>query len=217
MLPELLDVTRVTPINRVSFDDQDVIHAVTERNASGRPARCIQFDTAHGDHTDSNEICVDAANGTILFEKLGLEVIENSEFFSFAGALMPGKIAYSFGGAEKIQIAQAMSELAASDANVLAPPPNASIRQLCITFRRPFGVSMPQPKSGNGGTNADLLIRARVGFDGHVSDALVQSPDRPDLNQEALNLARQWTFTPAMCNGSPTIHEVNFALHFQGR
>ena len=215
--PELLDVTRITPMNHVSFDDQDVIRSITDRAVSGRGARCIQFDTVHGDHTDNNELCVDNANGTLLFEKLGAETTENSDFFPFAGALMPGKITYSHGSVQRIEITQTMAELAVSDANVLAPPPNAQMHGICTTFRRPFGLSMPQPPAGNGGTSSGVVVRARVGVEGHIYEPVVQSSDRPDLNSEALSLARQWTFTPAMCNGRADPHEVDFTLHFQGR
>jgi len=38
-----------------------------------------------------------------------------------------------------------------------------------------------------------------------------------DLNEEALATARQWSFTPAMCNGKPDAHEVELTVQFQGR
>ncbi len=214
---ELQTVARITPLFHLNFDDQNVIHNITEANVNGRAARCIEFDTVHGDRTENNEICVDAANGAILREKVGPEEIDNSEFFSFAGALMPGRISYSFGNTQKIEITQTMTELTAADANVLAAPASASIHSICTGFRRPFGISMPQPPAGNGGTTFDVMIRARVGIDGRVYEPLVQSSDRPDLNSEALSVARQWTFTPAMCNGRPDPQEVGFTLHFQGR
>jgi TonB family protein len=215
--PDLDTVARNTPINLVRFDDQDVIRTIGDRQVSGHSARCIQFDTIHGAKTDSNEICVDTTNGMFLQEKLGQEFIEYGDYFPFAGALMPGSIRYSFAGAAKLEITQMMTALSASDANVLAAPPNASMHGICTTFRRPFGVSMPQPKAGNGGSTTDIVIRGTVGFDGKVYGAVVQSSERPDLNQEALTLANQWRFTPAMCNGRPDAHEVDFTLEFQGR
>jgi len=215
--PDLMDVAGITPIHLVRFDHEDVIHSITERSVGGRAARCIQFDTVHGEQTDNNELCVDLANGTLVFEKLGREMVENSEFFSFAGALFPGKISYSSAGASRIEISQTMTELGAADANVLAPPPNSSLHAICTTFRRPFGISMPQPQPGNGGTTTDVLVRARVGADGRVYEPVVQSSERADLESEALDLARKWTFTPAMCNGQPNAQEISFTLHFQGR
>jgi TonB family protein len=215
--PDLVNVLRITPIDLIRFDGEDVIHTISERAVNGRAAHCIQFDTIRGAHSDSNELCVDAATGTLLLEKIGPELVENSDFFDFAGALMPGKITYSSGGLQRIDITQTMTALSGAEANVLAAPPNSSMHKICTTFRRPFGVSMPQPEPGNGGGNADVVIRGTVGVDGKVYDATVQSSERPDLNAEALELAKRWTFDPAMCDGRPDAHEVDFTLEFQGR
>jgi len=218
MVPaELINVLRITPISRLRFDGEDVIHAITERPVAGRGARCIEFDTIRGQHTDNNEICVDSANGTLLLQKLGGELAEYSDFFPFAGALMPGKIMYSVGGVQKIEISQTITELTAADANVLAPPMNAQMHKLCTTYRRPFGVSMPQPQPGTGAGTADVVVRAMVGADGKVYDATVQNSERDDLNTEALSLAKRWTFVPSMCDGHPDSHEADLMLHFQGR
>jgi len=215
---ELMKVLQITPIWRGQFDDEDVIHAISDRTVGGAAARCIEFDTIQGQHTDNNEICVDAKTGAIVRSRLGGEVIENSEFFSFAGALYPGKISYArSSGTQKIEISQTMTVLDNADANVLASPPDAQIRKLCTTFRRAFGVSMPQPKAGNGAQADDVVVRAMVGVDGRVYDATVQDSDREDLNPEALGLAKQWTFTPAMCDGRANTQEVYVTLHFSGR
>lgn len=214
--PELDNVVRITPMYLLTFDEQDVIRNISDRSMNGRPAHCIAFDTIHGEQTDNNELCVDAANGTLLFEKINGEVIENSDFFPFAGVLFPGKINYSSGGAQKIEITQTMTALSASD-NVLAAPSNSRMHKVCAMFRRPFGVSMPQPKPGNGGGNSDVVIRGMAGMDGKMYNPTIQYSDRPELNAEALQLASQWTFTPAMCDGRPDAHEVDFILHFKGR
>jgi hypothetical protein len=76
---------------------------------------------------------------------------------------------------------------------------------------------MPQPKPGNGGGNSDVVIRGMAGMDGKMYNTTVQSSDRPELSAEAQQLASQWTFTPAMCDGRPDAHEVDFVLHFKGR
>jgi len=218
MIPaELIRVTRITPMNLVHFDGEDVIHSIVEREMSGHRAKCIEFDTIKGQQTQNNELCVDARSGVLLEEKLGAELIENDDFFPFAGALMPGKISYSFAGANKIEITQSINALSSSEANVLAAPAGAELHTICGTFRRPFGISMPQPKAGNGGTDSDVMVRASVGVDGRVYETTVQSSERPDLNEEALALAKQWRFTPALCDGNPLQKVVEFTLHFQGR
>ncbi len=218
MIPaELIRVTRITPMNLVHFDGEDVIHDIVERDVSGHKAKCIEFDTVKGQQTQNNELCVDAQTGALLEERLGPELIVNDDFFSFAGALMPGRISYSFAGANKIEITQSISVLDDSEANVLAAPAGAELHTICASFRRPFGISMPQPKPGNGGTGSDVMVRATVGADGKVYETTVQNSERSDLNEEALALAKQWKFTPALCDGSPLPKVVEFTLHFQGR
>jgi len=53
--------------------------------------------------------------------------------------------------------------------------------------------------------------------DGKIHDAVVQSSERPDLNEEAIEVIHQWIFTPALCDGQPAISEASFTLRFQGR
>jgi hypothetical protein len=215
--PEVRTLMRLTPIYHVRFDHEDVIHSITSRDVNGRPARCIEFDTIAGQKTQANEICLDAANGAIVLQKLGDELIENSDFFSFAGALLPGRINYSFAGAPKMEITQTMAALTDATPNVLVAPPNAQMRQFCKTFRRPFGEFMPQPKPGNGATDVDVVVRGMILQDGRIHDAVVQSSERPDLNAEALDVIHQWVFTPGLCNGQPGTFEAIYMLHFQGR
>ena len=212
--PPLADLLRLTPSLRVRFDHEDVIYAITNSGANGRPARCIEFNTIAGEKSSSNEICVDAQNGTLVEAKLGNQLIEYSDFFSFAGALIPGTIRYSFNGILHLEISQAMTELTNPTPNVLAAPPDAQMRRVCTTYRRAFGINMPQPKPGNVG-EADVVVRGLIGTEGRVHDAVVQSSERPDLDPAALQLIQQWTFTPALCNGRPNQVQASFTLHFQ--
>jgi TonB family protein len=76
---------------------------------------------------------------------------------------------------------------------------------------------MPQPASGARGPDSDVVVRGVIERDGRVSNTLVQSSERPDLNAEALGLVGQWTFLPAMCNGNPNPTEASFVVHFHGR
>ena len=94
----------------------------------------------------------------MVLEKVGDELIENSEFFSFAGGLVPAKITYSFAGIRKLEISQTITELNDASENVLASPPEAEIRTFCKTYRRAIGTSMPQRKAGKGGRNVDVAI-----------------------------------------------------------
>ncbi len=213
---EVAILMHLTPINLPHFDAADVIREITDKQAGGRPARCIEFDTIVGARRDANELCVDAANGTLVSEKLGDELIENSDFFPFGGVLAPGKITYSVLGSEKLEITQTMTVLT-DGSNVLAAPPNAQFGRLCTTFRRAIGQSMPQPPAGRGGRDWDVVVRGLIGVDGKVHDTVVQSSERPDLTAEALALVAQWAFVPAMCNGRPNPSDASFVLHFTAR
>jgi TonB family protein len=213
----LMEVSRLTPIYLVRFDAEDVIREIVDREEGGRMLHCIEFDTIRGRTMDNNELCMDADSGALVSQKLGNELIENSEFFPFAGALIPGRITYSVGGAIRMEITQTMTELADATPNMLAAPPNAQIRKMCTTFRRAMGISMPQPKQGTLDGDYDVVVRAMIGTDGKVHDAVVQESERPDLNAEALSLAQEWVFTPAQCNGKPNPSEASLTLHFQSR
>ncbi len=50
-----------------------------------------------------------------------------------------------------------------------------------------------------------------------MKNAVIESSDRPDLNDEAIKTALAWTFTPAQCNAQPTAAEANLVIRFQGR
>ena len=215
--PVIHDVERLTPISLVMFDDEDVINAITDSLADGRPVRCIQFSTVAGTKRDENELCVDSVNGTLVSEKLGNQLIENSQFFPFANALYPGRVTYTYAGIPRLEISQSMAELTEVTPDVLAAPSDAQIRDFCKTFRRAFGISKPQPKPGEGGGDTDLVLRGVIGEDGKVHDAVVQYSDRPDLNSEALSVIQQWVFTPAMCDGRPVSNSASFTLHFRAR
>jgi TonB family protein len=212
--PPLLDVLRLTPIQIVRFDQSDVIFAITDSGEDGRPARCIEFNTTTGDKTNSNELCMDTQTGTLVRAKLDSQLTEYSEFFPFAGALIPGTIRNSFNGIPHLEISQTMTEITTPTPNVLAAPPDAQIRRMCTTYRPAFGLSMPQPRTGTVG-DADVVLRGLIGADGRVHDAVVQSSERPDLESAAIELIQQWTFTPALCDGKPNDAEASFTLHFR--
>jgi len=216
--PEVHTVMTITPVYMVSFADDDVIHSIVAKAGSaGQKLRCIEFDTIRGQRIDNNEICVDAASGTLASLKIRNRLIEYSDFFPFAGALLPGKISYSRDGVPKLDITQTMEELKEPTENVLAAPPNASVRVWCTTYRPAIGESMPQPKAGYNGGDIDVAIRGIIGQDGKVHQAVVQGAESPELGAEALALVQQWLFAPAVCDGKPSQEEATFIVHFHGR
>jgi outer membrane biosynthesis protein TonB len=53
--------------------------------------------------------------------------------------------------------------------------------------------------------------------DGQIHDAVVQEAELADLGAEALQLIKQWRFSPLICEGQPGELEASFVLHFHGR
>lgn len=215
--PEIETVYNITPIRIPRFDGEDVIHRIVTKAVAGKNAHCIEFDTIKGQKVENNEFCLDPTNNTLLLSKTGDELIENSDFFSFADQLIPSKITYTFAGIRKLEISQTMTELTESAQNVLAAPPDSQVLSFCRMYRRPIGVTMPQPKPGNGGRDIDVAVRGIIGTDGKIHEAVVQNSERSDLGEEALRLVQQWVFTPAICDGNLNTTESVFMIHFHGR
>ncbi len=214
---EVETVIGITPIRLMRFDGEDVIHRIVTKAVGGKNARCVEFDTIKGQKIENNEFCFDPANNTLILEKTGDDLIENTDFFSFAGGFFPSKITYSFAGIRKLEVSQTMTELTDATENVLVAPPGAMTLHFCKTWRRPIGVSMPQPKAGKGGRDYDVVVRGLIESDGQIHDAVVQEAELADLGAEALQLIKQWRFSPLICEGQPGELEASFVLHFHGR
>jgi Gram-negative bacterial TonB protein C-terminal len=215
--PEVATVLRLTPIRLLDFDDADIIRAILDKQLGGFALHCIEFDTIEGERREANELCVDEASGALISAKLGDSLAEYSNFFPFAGAVIPGKIVYYERGARVLEITQTMTALSDVNSGVLEAPPGSAIGYRCTTARRAIGQFMPQPEPGRGGRDWEVLLRGRIGYDGKVHDAVVQSSERDDLNDEALQILGRWTFLPPMCNGRPNSSEATFVLHFRDR
>lgn len=215
--PELHEVLKLIPIQLWHLDQEDVVRDIRKENRKGLDAQCIDFDTIRGSEVFNNAMCFDSATGAEIYDRSGNMELENSEFFDFSGAKLPGHIMEYRNGILKTEIQvtrRIITEPISTD--MFTPPATADVGMRCRTYSRPFGQSMPQPP-GNGLPITNVVVHALIGFDGHVQSAAVEDSDRPELNEEALKVARTWTFTPAMCNGKPNTQGVSLVIRFQGR
>jgi hypothetical protein len=216
--PKEIDLAlRLVPIELFHLNGEDVVHSVTAQERDGRTMRCIDFETIAGLKHDANELCTDSQNGTLVSATLGREQIQNSEFFQFAGALIPGKIVYTFAGVPKIEISQTMTPTAESPQEILTPPSNAVEHAACATSREPIAESAPMPPRGVGSGRADSVVEGWILVTGKVYNPMIIQSDRPDLDDEALAIFSQWKFTPMMCDGKPNPARRRFTIHFTGR
>lgn len=216
--PKEIDLAlRLVPIELFHLNGEDVVHSVTTQERDGRTMRCIEFETIAGLKRAANELCTDPENGTLVSATLGREQIQNSEFFTFAGALIPGKIVYTFAGVPKIEISQTMTPTAESPEEILTPPLNAVEHATCTTAREPIADYAPMPPRGVGSGQADVVVEGWILKDGTVRQPMIIQSDRPELNDEALATFSQWKFTPMMCDGKPNPARRRFTIHFTGR
>lgn len=212
--PEASEVYTLTPIRLGRFDESDIIHSISLATLFGRPAKCIEFDTVTGRTRESNEICVDQELGSIVRWRIGEDLIENTDYFAFGGALLPVHIRYYIKGKLRMEIEQKFTLIDGPVDWGPLTPPNATILLGCAQYRRPIIQSAPQPESAGAGPWYDVKVHAEVGSDGHVRDATVLSTGRPDLEQQAMQIVSGWVFAPATCDGKPISIGTNLVVHF---
>src|SRR5262249_24046025 len=208
--PEFREMLKLFPIQLWHLDHEDIIRQIKATTHKGVQAQCVEFDTVRGPDTFNNEFCFDSQSGSQIYVRSGSMELENSVFYDFVGAKLPGHIMQYRNGTlvMDVQLTRRVITDALSP-DMFSPPAAADIGMRCHTYRRAFGQSMPQPTTGNGASTTEVVVHALIGFDGKVHEAAVESSDRRDLNEEALKTARSWTFTPAMCNGQPNRQEAN--------
>jgi len=71
--------------------------------------------------------------------------------------------------------------------------------------------SSPKPKVMQG----TVFLAAGIGIDGKVYDAKVMRPLDPVLDQKAIEVVRQWLFSPARMNGLPVPFQMTVEVSFR--
>ena len=107
--PETLELDTLTPLLVGRFDESDTIHSITPATLFGRPAKCIHFETVNGRTHQSNEICVDDQLGNLVRWNVGEDLIEDTDYSSFEGMLLPTHIRHYINGKLRMEIEQKFS------------------------------------------------------------------------------------------------------------
>ncbi len=206
----------LVPFTVSRFDGQDVVRAIRDGSSHGQQATCIDYDTIHGEHRSSNELCVSKADGNLLSVREEDRAYEWSKYAQVAGSAYPQHI--DFHEETSLSVDLTMTKLDSVPEDTFTIPSGAHTGTLCKTFSPPVPLRAPQPEA-RGGPDApviDVVIRLYVGNDGTVSQPHLTRPVRPDLDAEALKLVQTWVFEPATCNGHPNAVPSDVVLHFQG-
>ncbi|HKV23373.1 MAG TPA: energy transducer TonB [Candidatus Acidoferrum sp.] len=212
--PETLEMARLIPLHMVHFDKSDVIGSINPSTLFGRAAKCIQFQTINGRTYESNEICLDTENGTLLRLSVGNEVTENADFFDFEGMLLPKHIRHYINGTLRMEIEQQFTRIDTPIDWTALTPPHPHYFHFCKQSQRPVLLSGEQPAGAGPGPWYDVKVQAVIDLEGRVEQANVLPKGRPDLEKQAIAIVSNWKFSPAICNGHPTVTYADITVHF---
>ena len=212
--PEITEVNQLTPLLIGRFDSSDIIHSITPATISGRAAKCIRFETVAGRSHQSNEICVDDELGMLLRWNVGEDLVEDTEYSSFEGVLLPGHIRHYIQGKLRMDLEQKFSVMEDPIDWAALTPPNATTLRTCHPYHEPVQQSAPQPANAGPGPWYDVRVEAAIGPDGHVYQAKVLPGGREDLEKQAIQIVSGWVFSPGLCSGKPTTVSADLVVHF---
>lgn len=212
--PETMEADRLTPLVLGRFDKSDTIHAITPATLFGRPAKCVQFETVNGRSHQANEICVDEELGAMIRRNVGEDLIEDTDYSSFEGALLPTHIRHYINGKLRMEIEQKFSLVPDPIDWAALTPPNPQKLGMCQQYRRPIIQSAPQPATAGPGPWYDVKVHGVIGEDGHVRDAAVLPAGRADLERQAIQIVSGWVFSPGLCDGQPIPVIGELVVHF---
>lgn len=212
-------VRKLLPVNLVHFDHEDLIRSIARENVDGLAADCIHFVTVYGDRQSTNKVCVDAANGWLVYQQLGEVIVKQSAFYRFNNGWLPGDIE-RWTGTDKIAEIDAHVEVRSPDAFDAAyfnPPADAVITHQCNSWEMPVAISTPQPEVRHASDAViDIVVHGIVDTGGHPANLTVLDATHQQLAAEALRLVAAWTYRPAQCNYAPATNRQDFIVHFKG-
>jgi hypothetical protein len=211
-------VRKMLPLSLLHFDQSDIIRAITDKNVDGTPATCIDFDTITGTRHQSGTLCVDQANGYLIYSKLDDVITKQSRFYLFNNGFLPGHIERWTNDVKLFEIESRIEVRPGGfPAEAFEYPAGATITHACNSFTPAYADNNLQPVAESfSETGIDITVRGFVDNQGHTTNLKVLDRTHPDLDAEALKLVSAWTFHPAQCNYQPTSEQRDFVVHFQG-
>ncbi len=215
---EALEMEKLTPLLIGSFDKSDIIHSITPATLNGRSAKCVEFETVNGKTRQSaNEICFDDELGALVRWNVAEDLIEDTDYISFEGVLMPRTIRHYINGKLRMEVKQVFSVIEDPIDWAALTPPDAHPLRTCYDYKPPAIQSAPQPSDAGLGPWYDVQVHGAIGPDGRVQQATILPAGRPDLEKRALEIVSSWVFSVPLCNGKPTIIGTDFIVHFAPR
>ncbi|MGD0627877.1 MAG: TonB family protein [Terracidiphilus sp.] len=215
----LRKVMDYVPYMPIRFDPTDVITSIDQTKMNGKAAVCIQFVTVRGEDRNPGDVCVSRDNGTVIEWHDRDRSFQALEYGSVKDALLPSHFVYREGEKLVIDASVRWTLLDARPDDAFVAPEDWRHARICKSFAMPVPKSAPQP-AAKGGVDAPVItvdVRVHVRPDGTVGKAEVLKPVRDDLDAEALELVKTWTYQPGVCEGNKQDFAIDAAVYFQGR
>jgi TonB family protein len=215
----LQKVMEFVPYLPIQFDSTDVITSLNETKMNGKAAVCIQFVTVRGENRNPGDVCIAKENGTVIEWHDRDHSFQALEYRSVKDALLPSHFVYREGEKLAIDATVHWTLLDARPDEAFVAPEDWRHAFYCQSFAMPVPKSTPQP-AAKGGIDAPVItveVRVHVRPDGTVGKAEVLKPVRDDLDSEAVELVKTWTYQPGVCEGIKQDFAIDAAVHFQGR
>jgi beta-lactamase regulating signal transducer with metallopeptidase domain len=80
---------------------------------------------------------------------------------------------------------------------------------------RDFSPTYPASLRGTG-TTGDVILKARIGLDGYLTDIAVERESHPEFASAAVVAVREWMFSETLLNCEPVIVGMTITVNFKG-
>jgi len=86
---------------------------------------------------------------------------------------------------------------------------------ISIALQKVFPYPKPDLSTLPHGTHGDVILNAVIDQNGHISDLTLVQGLGPAIDNVVIATVKQWSYTPALMNGSPVVSEQELHFHYE--
>lgn len=214
----ILQLKSALPPVPVLLGENDLVKKLELETVNGLAARCIKFEAVRGRDRVNCEVCVNAANNTLLRWSDEQREIDWTDYIPFGEKFYPRHLVVKEHGNKIIE-----AEIEFRDAPDVSPrkfemPSDMRLHKACEHFSEPIVTKQESPIHPRHAwtlrVNAVVVVEVRVGVEGKVDAAQIIETGGSDLDLAALDAVKKWEFEPAKCDGDPVSDKSTVAVYF---
>lgn len=214
----ILQLRWALPPFHVLLGENDLVKKLELEKVNGLAARCIKFEAVRGRDRVNCEVCVNAANNTLLRWSDEQREIDWTDYTPFGEKFYPRHLVVQEHGNKIIQ-----ADIEFRDAPDVSPrefemPSDMRLHKACEHFTGPIVTKQESPihprHAWTLAENAVVVVEVRVGVEGKVEAAQIIETGGSDLDLAALDAVKKWEFEPAKCDGDPVSDKSTVAVYF---